>query len=143
MGKKILIADDEKETRSLIRYVLKKEGFIVIEVNDGQEALRKVDEELPDLIILDVMMPKLDGRGVLLQLKGSKKTKDIPVIISSGQEKMRDFFRANPDIEPEDYLEKPFKIKMLLEKHRDWFQYLKLPGLKSLNHPDSIRDGPY
>ncbi len=116
MGKKILIADDEEETRSLIKFVLKKENFQVAEANDGQDALRKISEESPDLIILDIMMPRLDGRAVLLQLKGDEKTKNIPVIVSSGKEKMREFFRVNPDIEPEDYLEKPFRIKMLLEK---------------------------
>ena len=114
--KKILIADDEEETRSLIKFVLKKENFQVLEADNGQEALKKINEESPDLIILDIIMPGLDGRAILLQLKGNEKTKNIPVIVSSGQEKMREFFRANSDIEPEDYLEKPFKIKMLVDK---------------------------
>ena len=79
--KKILIVDDEALVIKALNKKLKDEGFEVEEALDGQEALLKVEKEKPDLILLDIIMPKLDGVSVLKRLKESKETQNIPILI--------------------------------------------------------------
>jgi len=79
--KKILIVDDEVLVIQALTKKLKKESFLVDAAYDGEEALLKVDKLKPDLILLDIIMPKLDGISVLKKLKESKETQDIPVLI--------------------------------------------------------------
>lgn len=78
--KKILIIDDEKSFCELLSFILKKEGFEVYYFNDPQEALLKVVENIPDLILLDIAMPKLDGFDLLVKLKKDLGTRCPPVI---------------------------------------------------------------
>lgn len=80
-SKKILIVDDEELVVKALTRKLNEEGFEVYAAYDGDEALLKVLESKPDLILLDIIMPKLDGISVLKKLKASDETKDIPVII--------------------------------------------------------------
>ena len=88
---RIVIVDDTTEARLLIRRILQSQGdFTLFEANDGEEALRVIRREKPDLIILDLMMPKLDGFGVLDALKADPKTEGIPVIVSTAKELTRD-----------------------------------------------------
>ncbi|HIE08638.1 MAG TPA: response regulator, partial [Armatimonadetes bacterium] len=79
MGKKILVVDDEKHIVRLVQVNLERAGYEVITAYDGDEALKKVKEERPDLIVLDVMMPKMDGFEVMKHLKADPTTRDIPV----------------------------------------------------------------
>lgn len=79
--KKILIVDDEKFVVKALTEKLVLEGFSIDSAYDGQEALLKVNQVKPDLILLDIIMPKLDGISVLKRLKAHSKTKNIPVII--------------------------------------------------------------
>ena len=81
ISKKILIVDDEILVIDVLTKKLKKEGFLVDSAFDGVEALLKVDKLKPDLILLDIIMPKLDGISVLKKLKASDETKDIAIII--------------------------------------------------------------
>lgn len=83
--KKILIADDELYMLRLLELTLKKGGFEVISCRDGQEALALAVSTLPQLIVLDVMMPGLDGLGALRQLKENPATRAIPVIVLSAK----------------------------------------------------------
>lgn len=80
-SKKILIVDDEKFVVRALTEKLALEGFSIDSAYDGQEALLKVNQVKPDLILLDIIMPKLDGISVLKKLKASAETKDIPIII--------------------------------------------------------------
>ena len=82
---KILIADDEAFMLRLLEMTLKKGGFEVISCRDGREALATVTTAKPQLILLDVMMPGLDGLGTLRQLKDNPATKDIPVVVLSAK----------------------------------------------------------
>lgn len=82
-NKKILIVDDEKLILKALRQKLLSEGFIVESAFDGEQALARVNQEKPDLILLDIVMPKMDGISVLKQLKSSNETKNIPVIMLS------------------------------------------------------------
>lgn len=79
--KKILLVEDDKPLRELYEINLKDEGYEVISVSNGQNALAKAVDEKPDLIILDIMLPEIDGFSVLDILKTTPKTKTIPVVI--------------------------------------------------------------
>ena len=88
--KKILIAEDEEHIRRLVKAILGQEKYDIIEAKDGREALEKVSEEMPDLIILDLMMPKVDGIEVCRQLKSNALTKKIPIIMLTAKTEMTD-----------------------------------------------------
>jgi len=77
----ILVVDDEQDIVTIVGKVLKKSGYEVTTAVDGLECLKKLENELPDPILLDNIMPNMDGKKVLLKLKDSKRTADIPVIM--------------------------------------------------------------
>ena len=80
-GKTILIVDDDLTLLEMYQERFKEEGYVVIGASDGEEALKKVQSEKPALLVLDIMMPKLNGIDVMKRLRASKETKDLPVII--------------------------------------------------------------
>jgi DNA-binding response OmpR family regulator len=81
---KILVAEDDANVRFTIEFVLEDEGFQVVMAEDGQQALDLARSELPDVILLDQMMPKLDGKQVLTALREKETTQHIPVFVLSG-----------------------------------------------------------
>lgn len=81
MNKTILIVDDEMPTRTLLRIMLQGAGYTTHEAEDGEEALAAVAQSPPDAILLDVMMPKLDGFAVCTQLRAAKETADLPILM--------------------------------------------------------------
>lgn len=83
MAKKILVIEDDRFLRELIARKLSDDGFVIIEAMDGEEGLKKVKEEKPDLILLDLILPSIDGFEVLSQIKKDENLKSIPVIILS------------------------------------------------------------
>ncbi len=112
---KILIVDDEQDVVTIIGKVLKKSGYEVITASDGLECLDKVNEESPDLILLDNIMPNMNGPAVLSKLKASKETADIPVIMVTAlaaQEHIADAQKGGAV----EYIIKPFDYIALLEK---------------------------
>jgi len=113
MAKKILIVDDKEVTAKVLSRGLAIAGYEVIEARDGEEALKKAIENLPDLIILDILMPKMDGFTVNLKLKENETTKDIPVIISTTRTKMAEMFESNGKAKIEAFLEKPYTLDTL------------------------------
>ena len=104
MAYKILVADDEKEIRDLLRLYLEKDGYEVLEASDGMEALEKVKKESPDLLILDIMMPGLDGIRTTLKVR---ETSSIPIIILSAKSEDADKI-LGLNIGADDYVTKPF-----------------------------------
>ena len=84
MPKKILVVDDNKDTVAMIKTLLEKAGFDVATAPDGQEGYRKAQEVMPDMILLDIMMPIMDGFTMNKLLKENSQTEKIPVIIISG-----------------------------------------------------------
>lgn len=84
MQKKILVVDDEKKIVDLLYNFLSKEGFRVLTATDGESCLRIARQEAPDLIVLDVMMPGMDGGDIASNLQEDEKTKNIPVIFLTG-----------------------------------------------------------
>jgi len=94
MAKKILIVEDDKFLRELIAKKLSEEGFIVEEASDGEEGIRKIKEGRPDLILLDLILPNIDGFEVLEKIKEDLETKPIPVIILSNLGQKEDIERG-------------------------------------------------
>ncbi len=118
MSKKVLLAEDEKNVILGVRTCLDAVGYQVEIVEDGEEALNSVRREHPDLILLDLLMPKVDGYEVLKQLKGNDETKNIPIIVLTAKAEEEDRQRAM-DLGAENYMTKPFKPQELwdLLKH--------------------------
>ena len=110
--KLILIAEDEEHIRRLIRAILSQEGYDFIEARDGKEALEKVSEQMPDLVILDLMMPKIDGVEVCKQLKKNALTRKIPIIMLTAKREMTDRV-VGVKVGADDYLTKPFESREL------------------------------
>jgi len=116
MKKKILIADDQVESRTLIRLYLTKAGYDVIEAANGQDALARIAKEKPDLVILDVIMPILDGASVAIELSKAPETQNIPIIISTTRGTLKDLFSVSQAAKISDFIEKPFKPEELVSK---------------------------
>lgn len=111
--KKILVVDDERHIVRLIQVNLERAGYQVATAFDGREGLKKITSEKPDLVVLDVMMPYLDGFEVLKRMKADAATKDIPVIMLTAKAQDADVFRgwaSGVDM----YLTKPFNPVELL-----------------------------
>jgi len=109
----ILAADDEPSIIRLIQVTLEREGHTVLTAADGREALAVVAQERPDLIVLDVMMPHVDGFEALRQLKENADTAAIPVILLSAKRHDNDLFRGL-QFGAVSYLTKPFNPKELI-----------------------------
>ncbi len=120
---KVLVADDDKNVTNIIRYSLPAEVFEILDAANGKEALGMVFSESPDILILDIMMPDMDGYKVCEELKEHDSTKDIPIIILSAKASVDDKLRAM-DMGIDDYIVKPFdprelnaRIKMRLKQN--------------------------
>ena len=113
MPRKILTVDDEKHIVRLIQVNLERHGYEVVTAYDGREALQKVDDERPDLVILDVMMPYMDGFEVLQNLKRNPATRDIPVIMLTAKAQDADVFKGWQS-GVDCYLTKPFNPMELI-----------------------------
>jgi DNA-binding response OmpR family regulator len=114
-GKKILIAEDEPDIRALIVYGLRFAGYTVIEALDGREAIKLAEREQPDLILLDVRMPKMDGYEACAILRAQESTREIPVAFLSarGQEVE---IKHGLELGAEEYILKPFGPDELNER---------------------------
>ena len=106
MSEKILIIDDDIDTLRLVGLVLQKEGYQIITANNGKQGLLKMSEETPDLILLDIMMPEMDGYEVARRLRKNPKTAEIPILMFTAKSQIEDKvtgFESGAD----DYLTKP------------------------------------
>ena len=106
MGKKILIIEDDPATQRLVNYSLKQEGYQIITASNGLEGIRKALGELPDLIILDVMLPGMDGFEICYRLRSEPSTANLPILMFSAkaQEIDKD---TGIKVGADDYLTKP------------------------------------
>lgn len=121
----ILVVDDTPDVLSVLSRRLKSWGYRVLTSDSGEDALQIAEAERPQLILLDIMMPKMKGREVCARLKANPKTKQIPVIFLSALG-LADHVRAGMDLGAEDYLVKPFepaelkeRITVCLARHSD------------------------
>ncbi|MBO7394053.1 MAG: response regulator, partial [Abditibacteriota bacterium] len=104
---KILVCDDEKNIRRLVQVNLERAGYKVVTASDGKEALQQVVKERPELIVLDIMMPYMDGFEVLQNLRRNASTREIPVIMLTAKSQDSDIFRGWQS-GVDCYLTKPF-----------------------------------
>ena len=112
---KILIVEDKQENMDLLVYFLHPQGYEIISVYDGLSALKKVEEEHPDIILLDIMLPKMDGYEVCGRLKKDPETKFIPIIMLTALKELKDKVRAL-EVGADDFLTKPFENIELLAR---------------------------
>ncbi len=121
--KKVLTVDDDDDIRKVVSKLVEKTGYKAIEAKNGIEGMGKIKEDKPDLIILDVLMPKESGVRMYHELKTDESLKDIPVIMLSAipkksflrSQKVLDEFAGQSVPEPEAYIEKPEEPKELIE----------------------------
>ncbi len=92
-GNKVLLVDDDHDFSQLLAFDLKKRGYTVVSAGNGEEGLEKVKTEKPDLIVLDIKMPKMDGYTFVRRLKKDDENKDIPVVVLTSYEPMKDMFQ--------------------------------------------------
>lgn len=119
--KKILIVDDEPNIVMSLEYTFKKNNFEVFIARDGQEALDILEKQLPDLIILDVMMPKVDGFATLEEIKKDSRLQHCKVIFLSAKNKQKNIEKGLA-LGADLYVVKPFSIKKLVEQVNELIQ---------------------
>ena len=119
--KQVLVVDDELHITTLLCAALKVNGYEVCTACDGVEALELIDLKHPDLILLDIQMPRMDGWQVCEKLKGQEATKDIPLIIVTayGQKENRE---KSLKLGADDFITKPFEISHLIERVKKFLQ---------------------
>ena len=113
----ILIAEDEAPLMTLLRYNVEKEGYRAVEARDGDEALMLAEESVPDLVILDWMLPKVSGIEVCRRLRSRPETRNVPIIMLTARGEESDRIRGL-DQGADDYITKPFSMTELLARMR-------------------------
>ena len=111
----VLVVDDDPVIQKLLQVNFEMEGYDVITAGDGEEGLAKAQAEHPDAVVLDVMMPKMDGLEVARRLKGDDATKAIPIILLSAKAQQADV-QAGQATGADEYLTKPFDPLELLQR---------------------------
>lgn len=125
---KILIVDDEPGIVKIIKTRLELNDYNVVTANDGAEALERVKGEKPDLILLDILMPRMDGCEFLHQMKSQSLMGNTPIIVLSAKANMREFFLVEGASE---FMVKPFDSKKLLEEIDYHLKHRKKASVKS------------
>ncbi len=118
MGKKILLVDDEPELVLMVENRLKANGYEVVSALDGLAGLESAKKEKPDLIILDLMLPKMDGYKVCALLKKDTRYAKIPIVLFTARVQEKDK-KLGEDVGADAYLTKPFDPQVLLKKIQD------------------------
>lgn len=131
----VLVVEDEDSLATLLQYNLQKEGYDVALAGDGEEALLLVDERLPDLIVLDWMLPKISGIEVCRRLRQRNETRNVPIIMLTARGEESDRVRGL-DTGADDYVVKPFSMTELTARIRAVLRRLR-PGLAE----DRVRRG--
>lgn len=116
--KRILVVDDEIYIVHILEFSLTMEGYTVLTASNGEEALKMIEQERPDLVVLDIMMPKLDGYEVCRHLRADERFGNLPVILLSAKGRPVDR-EAGLQAGADDYIAKPFSPRKLLEKIRE------------------------
>ncbi len=112
---RILVIEDERQLTDVLRYNLEREGYEVSVAHDGQEGLRKAQSQLPDLVILDLMLPGMDGLHVCRDLRAGERTRRVPIIMLTAKSEETDQI-VGFSMGADDYVTKPFSPKVLLQR---------------------------
>ena len=144
----ILVVEDDSDLRKILRAILMREGYSVLTAGDGEEGLEVVEAHHPDLILLDVMMPKMDGRELCRRLKANVRTSQIPIIMLTAMSETNDRI-GGLDLGANDYVTKPYEQHELLMRVRnllDWGRLQRdanpltgLPGNKGIEQQLRLR----
>lgn len=126
MTPSVLVVDDEEMTRNLLRLMLERTGFEILEAEDGLKALEMVTEHLPDVLLLDVMMPNMDGFAVCEAVRNQVETADIPIILLSARTS-EDFVQRGLEAGANRYLGKPIGRDELVRTLREVLQGIPAP----------------
>ena len=119
--RKILIVDDSSTNNLLFQHLLEDEGYTVLIADNGEDAIKMTDKDRPHLVLLDIMLPGVDGFQVLQELKENKKTKDIPVVMVTAKNDTWSM-KKSMDLGAYDYVVKPIQIESFLEKVKGVFE---------------------
>ncbi len=114
-GEKILIVDDDNQITTLIEFILKKEGYSTVVAHSGEDGINTAREEFPDLVILDLMMPGMDGYQVCKTLRTDEKNKDVPVLMLTALGMGKDFEKGLVS-GASWYITKPFESQHLIKR---------------------------
>ena len=112
---KVLVVDDEEYIQHILNFSFGAEGYEVVTASDGEEGVSKAKDEKPDVIVMDIMMPKMDGYEACKQIKTDPQTKDIPVILLTAKGRDADR-KLGSEVGADDYVVKPFSPGRLIER---------------------------
>ncbi|NMD43140.1 MAG: response regulator transcription factor [Firmicutes bacterium] len=139
MSTRILVVDDERPIAEILKYNLEKEGYEVILAYDGEEALALLEQSEPDLVLLDIMLPKKDGFAVCREIRSRK---EIPIIMLTAKESEADKVRGL-ELGADDYVTKPFGAREVIARVKAALRRARSPstgGRKQLRHGDLLVD---
>jgi two-component system phosphate regulon response regulator PhoB len=136
----VLVMEDEDALATLLSYNLEKEGYRVVVAADGEEGMLQIEERLPDLVLLDWMLPKLSGIEVCRRIRGKSESRNMPIIMLTARGEESDRIRGL-DTGADDYMTKPFSMTELIARIRAVLRRIR-PGLADdrLNHGDIVID---
>lgn len=117
--RRVVCVEDEPEMIDLIKLILSRKGFEVLGANGGEQGLKLIRESKPDVVLLDLMMPEMDGWQVYQQLKAEDDTKDIPVIVVTAKAQDIDKVLGLHIAKVDDYIAKPFSLQELIDRVED------------------------
>jgi len=135
----ILVVEDEEDILELVKYNLSREGFQVEGAMTGEDALHKAIKNAPDLIVLDLMLPGVNGLEVCKRLKHDERTKDIPIVMLTAKGEESDVV-AGLELGADDYITKPFSPRVLLARLRAVLRRGTSPGAEDEEEPISIHE---
>jgi len=134
-GERILVVDDEEDLLELVNYNLTKEGYRVSTVSTGEEAIDDARSTLPDLVVLDLLLPRVDGLDVCKVLKSDPRTQHIPVVMLTAKSEEADLV-TGLELGADDYITKPFSPRVLLARVR---AVLRRKAKEAQQDPSTIR----
>jgi two-component system alkaline phosphatase synthesis response regulator PhoP len=137
-NKKVLVVEDERDISRLIKHYLEKEGFRVLTAASGVEALKKVKEEKPDLLVLDLMLPEMDGLEVCKRVRAVPETAMLPIIMLTAKAEESDTV-IGLELGADDYVTKPFSPKALVARAKALLRRLERSPASESSH---FRYGP-
>ena len=129
-GKKILVVEDEQDIVDLITYNLEREGFQIVSAMSGEEGLNKARNDRPDLVILDIMLPEMNGLDVCQALRSDAATRTIPIIMLTARNEEIDIV-TGLEVGADDYITKPFSPRVLIARIRAVLRHHKEQGESS------------
>lgn len=138
-GTRVLIVDDSPTIVALLRKLLQQNGYATLEAGDAEEGIRMAQAEAPDLIFLDIVLPGMNGFAALRQLRRDSRTKDIPIIMISGNEQATEQFYAQR-IGADDFMKKPFSRAEVFMRIERLLNADKMPYRTSQNGGGVRRD---